>query len=545
MEPPIPLEYYAKSVRRLHAGWLLLTAAFTALAAAGASAAPNPTTQSTRRIDEICAAKWKEQKLMPSEVCTDAVFLRRVYLDVIGVLPTPQEVKAFLADKDPGKRAKLIDKLMQRDEFVDFWALKWGDLLRIKSEYPVRVWPKAVQAYHHWLRQSIAENKPYDRFVTEMLVSSGSNFRDGPCNFYRAVPNKDPQSFAETAALVFMGVRLSCARCHAHPTEKWTLEDNLGMAAFFAQLKFKKTGEWKEEIVFVDTDAVLKHPISKQTVKPKFLGGPMVQLKPGDDARALFAAWLTAGDNPYFARAIANRVWYWLMDVGVVNEPDDLRPSNPPSNPELLDYLAKELVTRQYDLRHLYRIILNSQAYQLSSLSTPNNLKDTRYFSHRIPHRLQAEQLLDAISQVTETTESFSSTIPEPYTKLSDFHAIWLSDGSIGSPFLELFGRPPRDTPFESERCDRTSIRQAMHLLNSSDIERKVASSARLKRLLQENKTDAQILEELYLAAFSRFPTEAEQQTVLALLKDRKPRAQAIGDLLWAVLNAKEFLFDH
>ncbi|MGA2497294.1 MAG: DUF1549 and DUF1553 domain-containing protein [Tepidisphaeraceae bacterium] len=521
----------------------------TVVAAITSAATPAGTvSQSSRdsRIDELCQAKWKEKGLAPSEVCPDEVFLRRVYLDTIGILPAPDEARAFLADKNPDKRAKLIDRLLQKDEFADFWTLKWGDLLRIKSEYPVKLWPKAVQAYYRWVRESIAENKPYDKFVTEMLMATGSNFRDGPCNFYRAVPNKDPQSFAESAALVFMGVRISCARCHVHPTEKWTLDDSMGMAAFFAQVKFKQTGEWKEEIVYVDTDAVLKDARTRQTVKPRFLGGQPIDLKPGEDARQLFAAWLTSPENPYFSRAISNRVWFWLLGRGIVHEADDLRPGNPPSNPALLDYLAKELVDHKYDLKHIYRIILNSRVYQLSSKSTPANQKDVVYFSHYLARRLEAEQLLDAISQVTETTETFASIIPEPYTKLSDFHAIWLSDGSIGSPFLELFGRPPRDTPFESERCNRPSMRQALQLLNSNDIDRKVAASGRIKRLLADNKTtDAQILEEIYLAAFSRLPTDAEKTKVLGLMKDRKPRQQAVGDLLWAVLNAKEFLFNH
>lgn len=505
-----------------------------------------PAVRPQGRIDELVCAKLKELGIPPADLCSDEVFLRRVFLDVIGILPTPDEARAFLADTDPARRAKLIDRLLGRDEFADYWTLKWGDLLRIKSEYPVRVWPKAVAAYSLFLHHGLAANQPYDQFVRALLLSSGSNFRDGAANFYRAVPSKDPQSFAENTALLFMGARMGCAHCHAHPQETWSRADNLALAAFFGNVRFKATGEWKEEIVYADPEAVYRDPRTKEIVKPRFPGGAAVEPAPGEDLRARFAAWLTAPDNPWFARNIANRVWYWLLGRGIVHEPDDLRPTNPPSNPALLDHLARELVDHRYDLKYLYRIVLNSRTYQAASTASPQNGHDTTHFSHYLVKRMGAEQLLDALSQVTETTETVASQVPEPYTRLIDYHALQLTDGSVGTAFLELFGRPPRDTPFETERCNQASMHQAMHLLNSSDIDRKVTASARLKRLLKENRTDAQIVEELYLAAFARFPTDAEKRRVLELVgKDKKLRAQALTDLLWALVNAKEFVFNH
>lgn len=506
-----------------------------------------PELPTTNKIDELVLAQLKALGIPPSPVCTDAEFLRRVYLDSIGVLPTPAEAKAFLADTDPQRRAKLIDKLLQREEFADHWALKWGDLLRIKSEYPSNLWPNGVQAYYRWIRQAIARNKPYDQFVRELLVSSGSNFRDGPCNYYRALKRRDPQGFAEATALVFMGARLECARCHAHPTEGWTRDDNLGMAAFFAQVQFKGSQEWKEEIVYLDPDRKLRDPRTGAAIAPKYLGGAAPQFAPGEDPRVKFAAWLTSPENPWFARNIVNRVWYWLLGRGIVQEPDDLRPTNPPSNPALLAHLERELVSHKYDLRHIYRLILNSQVYQLSSRTSDQNAADVTMFSHYGMKRLGSEQLVDAIGQVTETSEEFTSAIPEPYTVLPrGWRAEQLADGSIGTPVLELFGRPSRDTAYESERCTQTSMGQELYLVSSAQLDGKVSKSPRIDRLMKAGKSDAEIVEELYLAALSRPCSDEEKQKVLTHVAAQSgARKQALQDVMWALLNTKEFLFNH
>jgi len=476
-----------------------------------------PEVAPNNKIDELVFAKLTELGIPPSEVCTDEVFLRRIYLDVIGTLPTPEEARAFLADDDPQKRSKLIDRLLASREFADFWSLKWGDLFRIKSEYPSNLWPNAVQAYHHWVRSSIAENKPYDQFARELLLSSGSNFREPPVNYYRAFLKKEPQNIGEVTALIFMGARIGCARCHGHPSENWDLDDNLGLAAFFTQVRYKSTTEWKEEIVYVDPDATLRHPATNEPVAPKLPGGEAPELERGEDARVKFADWLTAPDNPWFAKNLANRTWFWLLGRGIVNEADDLRPTNPPSNPELLAYLEQELVSNKYDLKHIYRLILNSKTYQLSSKANEHNANDATHFSHYYVKRLGAETLLDAIGQVTERWDTYSSRIPEPFVRLPvGFRATHLADGSIDLPFLQMFGRPPRDTAYESDRDLELSMRQTLHLLNSSDVQNKINGSPRLQQLLKDKNSDEEIAEELFYVALSRPPTEEEKAGVLA-----------------------------
>jgi len=506
-----------------------------------------PRLQANNPVDGLVYAKLAAMGIPPSGLSTEAEFLRRVYLDTIGILPTPAEARAFLADRDPQRRARLIDRLLGRDEFDDFWSLKWGDLLRIKSEYPVRVWPKAVAVYYQWLHQSLAENKPYDQFARELITATGSNFRVGPANFVRAVANKDPRTVAESAALVFMGARLGCARCHSHPYESWTPGDVLALGAFFGRVNYKSTLEWKEEIVYLDFKANLRDPRTRQVVQPRVPAGEPVKAGPEEDPRIRFAAWLTAPDNPWFASNIVNRIWFWLMGTGIVNEPDDMRPTNPPSNPQLLEYLRKELVDSHYDLRHIYRLILNSRTYQLSSEPNEWNAADTAHFARYAARRLSAEQMLDAVSQVTETSEAFRSIIPEPFSNWpSDTRATQISDGNTECAFLDMFGRPPRDTPYEEERDNALSLRQTLYFLNSEQLEGKLSSSPRLKRLLASKQSDTEIVDEIYLAALSRFPSEEERKRLLEYLGARKSaRAQAVQDVVWAVLNSREFLFNH
>jgi len=508
---------------------------------------PFPELPVRNRIDELVFARLRSLGIPPSEPCTDEVFLRRVYLDVTGTLPTVEQARTFLEDQSPDKRARLIDQLLDRPEFADFWALKWGDLLRLKSEFPSNLWPNAVQAYHHWIRDCIANNVPYDEFARRLLTASGSNFRNPPVNYYRAFQKRDPQSIAEVTALVFMGARIGCARCHAHPQESWDQEDNLGLAAFFGRLGYKSTQEWKEEIVYFNPKRSLRHPLTRQVVPPRVLDGEPIELGPEEDPRVRFAEWLTSPENPWFARNIVNRVWFWLLGRGIVHEPDDMRSTNPPENPELLDYLAQELVSHDYDLKHIYRLILNSQVYQLSSRTNKYNAHDRSHFSHYLPKRLGAETLLDAIGQVTETSETFTSRIPEPFIRTpKDFRAIHLADGSIGVPFLELFGRPPRDSAYESDRDFQTSMRQILHLLNSGHVQAKINSSPRLRRFLKQKLSDEQIIEQLYLSALARFPTEEEKQRLKEYLSaHQNARPQAVQDVVWAIFNTKEFLFNH
>lgn len=530
------------------------------------------------RIDELVYVTLRGKGWPPSALCSDEVFVRRVFLDVIGTLPTSGEVRKFLADSRPDKRALLIESLLARDEFAAYWGLKWGDLLRIKSEFPSNLWPNAVQAYDRWVRECLRINKPYDRFVSELLTSSGSNFRSPPSNFYRAFQGRTPRQIAENVALLFMGVRLG--------TSGFTEEQILEFSAFFAKIGYKGTEEWKEEIVFFNPDGILTNAASGKTVIPRTLDGRVFRIAGDEDPRIAFAGWLTAPDNPWFARCMVNRIWFWLMGRGLVQEPDDMRASNPPWNPELLAYLGREFVVHKYDLKHMYRLILNSATYQASSVPNAWNSGDEEGFSHYRTRRLEAEVLLDAINQITGTGEKYTSSIPEPFTFLpDDQRAIELADGSIEHPFLELFGRPARNTSFESERSLLPSVFQSQHLLNSSHIQKKLERSRELKDLAAsprkkpvpapapasrpdgkgKGKSEAQVVgglkkpfelksavenpglvEELYLRILSRFPTEQEAQVAREYLSDpKRGPAESVCDLAWALINTAEFLVKH
>ncbi|MCY3020388.1 MAG: DUF1553 domain-containing protein [Planctomycetota bacterium] len=508
------------------------------------------------RIDELVLVRLLEEGIPPSEKCSDEVFLRRVHLDVIGTLPTPSETRSFLANKLPDKRAKLIDDLLCRGEFGDYWGLKWGDLLRVKSEFPSNLWPNAVQAYDRWIRDSVRDNKPYDQFARELLTSSGSNFRVPPANFYRAFQERSPQRIAENVALVFMGLRLNDAGL--------TDEQMLGFSAFFAKAGYKITDEWKEEIVFFKPEGQLLHPKTGKPVVPTPLGGTPLEIAPDTDPRVVFADWLTAPENPWFGRSIVNRTWFWLMGRGIVHEPDDMKPSNPPWSPALLAYLEKELASSKYDLKRIYRLILNSRTYQLSSRPNRWNASDETGFSHYRVRRLDAEPLLDAINQITGSGEKYSSPIPEPFTFLpNDQRAISVADGSIESPFLEMFGRPPRNTSFESERTAVPSVFQAQHLLNSSHIQKKIEQSKVLQQLatgtpaqgsagrkqqsgVTPGRLTPNVVEDLYIRVLSRFPTDDEKRIADVYLRSPKRTPyEAFCDLVWALMNSKEFVLRH
>jgi len=477
---------------------------------------PFPDLSPNNKIDELVFAKLKKLGIPPSGLCADHEFIRRVHLDLTGTLPPPDEVRAFLADTDPQKRSKLIDRLLERPEFAEFLALKWGDLLRIKSEYPHNVWPKAAEVYYRWVLQRLSQNVPYNVFVHELLTATGSNFRNGPVNYFRALPQRDAQTIAEGTALVFMGMRLACARCHDHPIENWTLNDNLDMAAFFAQVSYKNTKEWKEEVVYLNPKQTLRHPITREIVKPRLPGQQPLDLPREEDPRVKLAEWLTSPENPWFARNAVNRVWFWLFGRGIVHEPDDLRPTNPPENPDLLDFLAKELLAQKFDLKHIFRLITKSKTYQLSSKPNRWNARDIAHFSHYPLKRLSAEQLMDAISQVTETTDPFTSIVPAPNTTMPPgFRARQLADADVTHPTLDLFGRPSRDTAYESDRSNELSMRQQLYLLNSHEVHNKIANSPRLQRLLQSGTNDWAHIEELYFATLSRPPAEEDRVRLL------------------------------
>jgi len=346
--------------------------------------APPPQTE----IDKLVFEHLQQLGIQPANICSDAVFVRRAFLDVIGTLPTAQEARKFIADKNPKKRSKLIDNLLRRDEFADYWAMKWSDLLRVKAEFPINLWPNAVQAYHHWIHSSIKQNMPYDEFVREMLTATGSNFRVPQVNFYRAMQSKEPRTIAQTVALTFMGIR----------TENWPEDRLAGMAAFFANITYKSTSEWKEEIVYFDPDKEPDPNAPKLPQRSVFPDGARAGLISNKDPRQIFADWLINPKNKWFTRNIANRLWSWLLGRGIIHEPDDIRPDNPPSNPKLLAYLESELIAADYDLKHLYRLILNSNTYQLSSIPATDKPQARANFAFYPLRRLDAEVLIDALN---------------------------------------------------------------------------------------------------------------------------------------------------
>ncbi len=488
-------------------------------------------------VDSFVFQKLKELGIEPSERCTDAVFLRRVYLDVTGRLPTLEEADRFLESDNPRKRELLIDRLLESEAYADYLAMKWCDILRVKSEFPSKLWPNGVQAYYRWIHTALRENMPYDEFARSLLLSSGSNFRVPEVNFFRAVPEKTPHGIATAVALTFMGAR----------TKHWTDVQRNGMAAFFGQVGYKGTSEWKEEIVYHDVSAEFSDPATKKPYVPIFPNGQMAEIPRGTDPREVFTEWLTAPENPWFAMNGVNRVWYWLMGRGLIHEPDDIRPDNPPQNEKLLAWLEKEFVNNGYDLKHVFRLILNSRAYQLSSVTTEENKSDDTNFSHCYVRQLEAEVLIDAINRLTATTEQYHSRVPEPFTFIPPKSpSVTLADGSISSPFLEMFGRPPRDTGLESERNNAPSANQRLHMLNSTHIQNKIRNSWRVKSLIKAKGSDKELAKKLYMAVLSR-PPSANELAVAAEYMDGSglKKQDAIVDLIWALMNTKEFFCRH
>ena len=509
----------------------LLTAVFVLPCGADQISARN-------RIDTLVFSKQAETKFPISESCSDAVFIRRAYLDVIGTLPTAEEVRRFLSNRSPDKRSKLIDDLLERPEFAEYWALKWCDLLRVKSEFPSNLWPNAVQAYQYWILDAFRHNMPYDQFARALLTTSGSNFRDAPANFYRPFQERTPRKIFDTVALVFMGVRLD--------NSGWSEEQKLGMDAFFAKVAYKKTDEWKEEVVYSDPGRQLLNPATKEPMLPTPVGKSPLKLDPCADPRVAFTDWLTAPDNPWFAKVIVNRVWFWMMGRGIIHEADDIRPDNKPWSPELLAYLEKELVDNKYDLKHIYRLILNSATYQLSSLPTPENAGDEAGFSHYRVRRLDAEVLIDAVCQITGTGEEYSSPIPEPFTYIpSSERTIMLADGSIKSSFLEMFGRPGRDTSLESDRNNSVSVFQTLHMLNSSHIRNKIMNGPRLRKMMASCPGSKERVNQLYMEILSRIPSPEEQKIAFDYIASSERADNGFYDLAWALVNTSEFILKH
>jgi hypothetical protein len=494
--------------------------------------APTGMMAAQNQIDLLVFPRLQQLGIQPASVCSDATFLRRVFFDAIGTLPTAEEARAFLEDRNPNKRAALVDKMLDRDEYADYWSMRWCDLLRVKSEFPINLWPNAVQTYHQWLRTTLKQNRPYDQFARDLLTASGSNFREPPVNFYRAVQSKDPQSLAQVVALTFMGTRV----------EKWPKEKLDGFAMFFSQVGYKSTSEWKEEIVYYDPGKA-----TNVNAKGTLPDGAEVALPLGKDPRTLFADWLITPSNPWFTRNIVNRIWSWLLGRGIIHEPDDIRADNPPTIPELLPLLEREMVANKYDVKALFRLIMKSRTYQLSSVPRSNDPRAETHFAFYPVRRLEAEVMIDAINQVTGTTERYSSPIPEPFSFIPENQrSITLADGSISSPFLELFGRSSRATGMETERSGRSTAAQQLHLLNSSHVQNKIQNSAKLKNLIQQGKTRPRgVIDGLYLAILSRYPTDEEVKVLSAYNRSGNWTERVANDLAWALMNTAEFQYRH
>jgi hypothetical protein len=489
-------------------------------------------------IDRLLVKKWKDLGLVPSPTTSNSEFLRRLYLDIIGTLPTPEEVRAFLADSNADKRAKAIDKVLDRPEFVDFWALKWGDLLRINR---TALQEKGMWSFHNWVRAGLRDNRPVDEFVRDIITAEGSTFIDGPVNYFRVGNTAD--DWAETTSQVFLGVRMQCAKCHHHPFEKWSQDDYFGMAAFFSRLATKASPEFglfgRDSIIYIKSAGEATHPRTRAVVKPRPLDGK--ETDDPFDRRKKLADWMTAKDNPFFAKNIVNRFWGYLMGRGLVEPLDDVRATNPASNPELLDWLARDFAEHGFDLKHLLRTILNSRAWQASSVVAEGNAADAAnvHFTRYTTKRLTAEQMADAIDFVTGTREKYVG-LP------LGTRAIQLPDSGVRSYLLDVFGRPARQISCECERTVKPNIAQALHLLNGDFLNNKIGDKAgRVENLIAAKTERAKAIEEIYLVTLGRPPRADELHKATSWVEQAEDARTGLQDLMWAMLNSREFLFNH
>ena len=486
-------------------------------------------------VDRHVDDKLQQLQFAPAPLCDDGTFVRRVYLDVIGILPTLQETEAFLQDDRPDKRAQLINTLLNRPEHAKFWALKWGDLLRLSVK---QIGAPSVHKYHRWIEGALGRNMPYDQFASSLLTASGSTMINPPANFYRTSANRDDA--VETSAQIFLGTRIQCAKCHNHPFERWTQDNYYGMASFFNRVERKRTGKGDETVILSGTAGEVTHPLNGKTMKPWAPAAGELPVEATADRRATFAQWLTGPSNPFFARVEVNRLWAHVMGRGIVEPFDDFRDTNPPANAPLLDALAEDFVRNGFDRRQVLRTILNSRTYQAQSTRNAFNKDDRKYFSHYQPRMLSAEQLLDAIGEVTGLPERIGG-LP------ADMKCTQLPAPELAKiDFLKVFGQPERQSACECERTDDTSLEGALQLYNGKLLHDRLRNgNNRFRRAMAEGKDDAVVVREFYLAALCRSPSAKELQLSLAHLSAAKDRNAAMEDIAWAILNKTEFLFQH
>jgi len=497
-----------------------------------------PAPPGTGRIDELVDAKLRKLRITPSDSCTDEEFLRRASLDICGVLPTSDEYRSFVSSPDPEKRAHLVDQLRARPEFVDLWVMKWSELLMIRT-VPNQVSYKAMLLYYDWLQERIEANTPIDALVRELVAAKGGTFTDPATNYFQH--ERDTLKTAENVAQVFMGMRIQCAQCHNHPFDRWTMDDYYGFANFFAQIGRKQGEDPRETIVFNSGGGDVKHPVGGRVVPPKFLGGAAPDVA-GKDRREVLAAWLASPENPHFGRNLTNLVWAHFFGRGVVDEVDDVRVSNPPVNEALLDALAKGFVDSGYDFKRLIREICTSRAYQRSSRPNATNAEDDRNFSRAQLRRIRAEVLLDVMTDATGTQNKFKG-LP------LGARAVQIADGNTSTYFLTTFGRATRATACSCEVKMEPSLSQALHLLNGDTVQQKIRQGGVVKGLPDAGRSPEQVIEELYLRTLTRKPTEKETAGLMAVVRvdGQTPAAlrEALEDGFWAILNSREFVFNH
>lgn len=490
-------------------------------------------------IDNLVLDKLKEVRITPSDQASDAEFMRRAYIDTCGMTPPVEEAKAFLDDKDPNKRAKLIDNLLARPEYVDYWTLKWSDLLRNNQ---LAKQDKGLQVYYRWIRDSVRDNKPYNQMARELLTASGSGFRNGPVNWYNTgdFGGDYPLLMASATSQVFLGIRIDCARCHNHPFEAWSQMDYYSLASFFARTGRKAGVDDQEQVFFNAPDGDVRHPRLNTVIQSKFLGGDVATFQPDEDRREKLADWITnPAKQPWFQRSIANRLWNNFFGRGLVHPVDDYRLTNPASNEKLLQAMGEKVVEYKFDLKKLMRDILMSRAYQTSSIPNKLNVDDRQYASHALPRRLYAEVLLDAVIYATDVPEKFGPYEPGR-------RAISIPDNRVANGFLDLFGRAKREVACECERSEETNVSMVLNLLNGATVNARLNSpSGRVGRAVAANRPPQAIIEEFYLATLSRRPDAKEQAAAQKLLSSAPNLKEGAEDLMWSLLNMREFLFNH
>jgi len=492
-----------------------------------------PTTPEKNYIDTLVNAKLKNLRIAPSATCSDEVFLRRIFIDLTGMLPSVEEYKTFMANKSADKREQLVKELMERKEFSELWVLKWAELLQIRSSNQVSY--KATLLYYNWLQDRIARNVPLNQWVQELLGANGGTFNNPVTNYYQN--ETDILKVTENVAQVFMGMRIQCAQCHNHPFDRWTMDDYYGFAAFFTQIGRKRTDDPRELVVFNSGSGEINHPLGGRRMAPKYLGGEVPDVV-GKDRRALMAEWLASPKNPYFATNLSNMVWTHFFGLGIINEVDDVRVSNPPSNSELLEELGKKFTEYNYDFKRLVKDIVLSNSYQLSTQTNSSNESDTKNFSHSSIRRIKAETFLDCISQVTETKNKF------PGLPLGA-RAVQIADGQVSNYFLTTFGRATRESVCSCEVKLDPTLSQSLHLLNGDATTQRITQGNLVGKLLKEKKTPEEILDEIYVRCLSRMPSADEKTKVLALVNAEKDKKQVLEDAFWAVLNTREYMFNH